>query len=181
VSATLAGLSPRRTARLRLAPLRPAHAAHLRAITDDRAITDRINFLSRPFTLSAAQRLIRGAGDRRDGFIGVWRGVSLVGVVGAHLRGEDGIEIGYWIASAHHGKGYATEAAAALIALLRRRFAARCIVAECRPDNRASWRVLEKLGFRPTGTLGARPGRHVLALAIAPCRRCPNASRIPRW
>ncbi len=165
MSDSLAGLPARRTARLRLAPMRPSDAARLRAITDDRAITDRIHFLARPFTRVAALRLIRGAGDGRDRFIGVWRGLSLVGVVGAHFGGDDRIEIGYWIARAHHGKGYATEAAACVVTLLQRRFAARVVVAECRPDNRASWRVLAKLGFRPTGALGLRPGRHVLALA----------------
>jgi RimJ/RimL family protein N-acetyltransferase len=160
----LAGLPTRRTARLRLAPLRRADAARLAAITNDRAITDRIHFLARPFTRHAALHLIAGRGDRRDCFLGAWRGDALIGVVGVHLVADDRIEIGYWIAPDWQGRGYATEAAAAVIALVRRRFPARRLFAECRPDNRGSWRVLEKLGFRATGAAGARPGRRVLAL-----------------
>ena len=160
----LADLPARRTARLRLAPLRRADAARLSSITTDRAITDRIHFLSRPFTRHAAARLIGGPGRGRDCFVGVWRNGELIGVVGAHLVKDDGIEIGYWIGSRWHGKGYATESTARVIALLRRRHPVRRIFAECRPDNRSSWRVLEKLGFHDTGDFGARPGRRVLTL-----------------
>ncbi len=161
---SLAVLPALATARLALAPLRAEHAAALSAITDDPAIADAIHFLTLPFTPADAARLIAGDGDGRDCFFGAWRGDELVGVVGAHLDGADRIEIGYWIARLRHGQGYASEAAAAVIALLRRTFAARAIFAECRPDNAASWRVLEKLGFRPTGAPGARAGRQVLAL-----------------
>lgn len=121
-------------------------------------------FSRSPFTRADAEALIRGRGDGRDCFIGAWRGHSLVGVVGAHLAGDDRIEIGYWIAQPRQGQGYATEAAAAILALLRSRFPERRIFAECRPDNRVSWRVLEKLGFRATGKPGARPEREELAL-----------------
>jgi len=164
----LADLPAIETARLRLASLRLADAAALSAITDDPAITGRIDFITSPFTPDDAAALIRGQGDGRDCFVGLWHGTELVGVVGAHLAGADAIEIGYWIAAARHGRGYATEAAAALVALLRARFPRRRIFAECRRDNRASWRVLEKLGFRPTGVPGARPGRERLALDHAP-------------
>ena len=158
---SLASLPARKTARLRLVPLRPRDAARLRVITNDRVVARSIHFLKLPFTRADALRLIvdRGGVDR---FIGVWRQGALAGVVGAHLAGADAIEIGYWIARASQGNGYATEAARALVTLLRRRFPARRVFAECRPDNRASWRVLAKLGFRATGVAGARPGRMVL-------------------
>jgi RimJ/RimL family protein N-acetyltransferase len=165
VAAGLAVLVARKTARLRLVALRPKDAGALRAITDDRAIARHVHVLACPFTHRAARRLIRGRGDGSDRFIGLWRRGALSGVIGVHFAGADAIEIGYWIARAHQGRGYATEAGAALVALLRRRFPGRRIFAECRPENRASWRVLRKLGFRPTGAPGARPGRQVLALA----------------
>jgi len=164
VAAGLASLPARKTARLRLVPLLPRHAARLSAITDDPAIARHVHFLALPFTRGDALRLIRGKGGGRDRFIGIWRGGALAGVIGAHLVGVDAIEIGYWIARASQGRGYATEAGAALVALLRRCFPERLIFAECRPDNCASWRVLEKLGFRATGVPGARPGRQVLRL-----------------
>jgi RimJ/RimL family protein N-acetyltransferase len=164
VSDTLAELPEILTARLRLARLEPQDAALLSAITDDPAVADGIHFLARPFTRAAAEALIHGRDDGRECFFGAWRGPDLVGVVGAHLAGDDRIEIGYWIAREQQGQGNATEAAAGVIALLRRRFPARRIFAECRPDNRASWRVLEKLGFRATGRPGHRPQRQELVL-----------------
>lgn len=163
-AASLADLPALATARLRLAPLRLEDAEALRAITDDPEITDNIHFLARPFRREDAAALIGGKGDGHDCFIGLWRGADLVGVFGAHLAGTDRIEIGYWIARAWHGQGLATEAAAAAISMLRRRIPDRHVFAECRPDNRASWRVLEKLGFSAAGIPGARPGRQVLTL-----------------
>ena len=167
MSDTLAGLPEIATARLRLAPLRREDAAALSAITDDPAIIASIDFLQSPFTPAEAEVLICGKGDGRDCFFGAWDGASLIGLVGAHLAGEDRIEIGYWIASQRQGRGYATEAAAAVIGLVQSRFPARRIFAECRRDNRASWRVLEKLGFRATGRPGARPERQELVLGQA--------------
>ena len=162
MSETLIGLQGMTTARLRLAPLRAADAAALSAITDDPAIVANIHFLRSPFTPTDAAALISGSGDGRDCFVGAWHGSDLVGVVGAHLGGDDRIEVGYWVASQKQGRGYATEAAGAVIAVLRSRFPARRIFAECRRDNRASWRVLEKLGFRASGKPGARPERQEL-------------------
>ena len=165
MSASLATFPTLATARLRLLPLEVADAPALHAMTDDPRIIEAIDFLSHPFTEADAAALLAGRGDGRDRFIGIWRGARMVGVVGAHLHEPAEIEIGYWIAAACHGQGYATEAATAVIARLRRDFPDRALIAECRPDNRASWRVLEKLGFRPTGEAGSRPGRARLALS----------------
>jgi RimJ/RimL family protein N-acetyltransferase len=146
-----------------LAPLQLGDAAALRDLTDDPTIAGAIDFLPLPFTQAAAEALIRGIGAR-DCFVGARHEARLIGVVGAHLEGDDRVEIGYWIGRDWRGQGFATEAAGAVVAQLRRDFPARRIIAECRPDNDASWRVLEKLGFRATGAAGARPGRRQLAL-----------------
>jgi len=61
--------------------------------------------------------------------------------------------LGYIMNPAFQRRGYATEAA---VALLRWAFAARPIhrvVAMCNPDNPASWRLLERVGFRREGLL----------------------------
>jgi RimJ/RimL family protein N-acetyltransferase len=84
--------------------------------------------------------------------------------VGAGFAPQNELEIGYWIGTAFQGLGYATEAARAVIDLLKRQFAKRQIIAECRIDNRSSWHVLEKIGFKPTDKVGKRPGRQRLAL-----------------
>ncbi len=60
-------------------------------------------------------------------------------------------EIGYSVLPAFRGHGYATEAAQALIAWGFVQPGIRRIVANCRADNAASIRVLEKAGMRQTG------------------------------
>jgi len=153
------------TERLTLRQLQPRDAEAVHAITNDPAITSSIAFLEHPFTLSDAVALIDRNGNGHDCFIGVRRRTdgSLVGIMGAHLCAPDNIEVGYWLGTAYHGQGYATEAGAALLAVLSRTLPGQRIVAECRPENRASWRVLEKLGFAATGATGVRPGRMLLA------------------
>lgn len=161
----LTGLPPVATARLRIAPLTDADAEAVRALTDDPAIIGAVDFLPEPFTLKDARRLIGSEKAITDRFLGV-RDASgaLVGIVGTHLRGEQAVEIGYWIGGAFRGQGFGSEAVAGIVALLRRRFPHRLIVAECRPENTASCGLLRKAGFRDTGDEGHRPGRRIFVI-----------------
>jgi RimJ/RimL family protein N-acetyltransferase len=63
--------------------------------------------------------------------------------------------MGYWIARAHWGRGFATEACTALIAIARSLGLASLEGAHFL-DNPASARVLEKLGFEPRGLVAPR-------------------------
>jgi [ribosomal protein S5]-alanine N-acetyltransferase len=112
-------------------------------------------------------RLIVGEGDGRDCFWGVWQNgaFQLIGTVGTHLRGHSEIEIGYWFATAAHGRGFASEAASAVANALSAAYPDRRIIAECRPDNERSWRLLERIGFRADGNDGLRSGRKRLVFA----------------
>ena len=57
-------------------------------------------------------------------------------------------ELGWVLAPAHHGKGYATEAAAAALAWGRTHFQQSQFACLIHPDHRASIRVAAKCGFR---------------------------------
>ena len=61
---------------------------------------------------------------------------------------EDGWEIGYHIAKAYTGRGYATEALKAFLPAIARRLGTRVIAGVCVRENAASVRVMEKCGFR---------------------------------
>lgn len=161
----LADLPESETARCRLAPLRIEDAAELQALTDDPVITEAVIILPTPFTPADAEALIRAQDSGAALYLGVRDRTAgaLAGVVGVH-RHQDAVEVGYWIGAAFRGRGYATEAVRGLVDLLAQRFPRQAIFAECRPENRASWNVLTKTGFRPTGLTGARPGRQVLRL-----------------
>ncbi len=135
-------------------------------MTDDPAITGAIDFLPTPFGLGDAQRLLSGEHDGRDCFWGIRLAGedALVGTIGTHLRGNDEIEIGYWLASAARGRGIGAESAAGVVRALRLAYPARSIFAECLPQNVGSWRLLTKLGFKADGRGGLRAGRHRLVL-----------------
>jgi len=60
-------------------------------------------------------------------------------------------EVGYIIDPALQGRGYATEAAGALIRYGFAHWHIHRVVAHCHPENVASWRVMEKLGMRREG------------------------------
>jgi len=154
------------TDRLCLRPLVPADAGVLHALTDHPAIIAAISFLRAPFTLADAAALIATNETGCDVFRSIRRrgDEALIGGIGVHEQGTGALEIGYWIGTRFQRQGYAFEAASGVIGRVKTVFPETRIVAECRPENRASWRILERLGFRPTGMPGARPGRLVLAL-----------------
>jgi ribosomal-protein-alanine N-acetyltransferase len=57
-------------------------------------------------------------------------------------------EIGWAIGRPHQRRGYATEAARALIAHAFETLRCHRVIATCQPQNVASWRVMDKLGMR---------------------------------
>ncbi|GFZ99455.1 N-acetyltransferase [Blastomonas marina] len=102
---------------------------------------------------------------------------KLVGCIGIDERAGES-ELGYWIASEFWGQGYATEAALAVLEIARL-CGHRDLVAGHFVDNPASGRVLEKVGFLPTGEVSERhsagrgtvaPCKHyALSLGVRPC------------
>ncbi len=82
----------------------------------------------------------------------------LVGACGLGRRPSGAVELGYWIARSHWGRGIATEACEALIEIART-LRLPALEGSCFIDNPASGRVLEKLGFEPTGIVAPRYSR----------------------
>lgn len=68
-----------------------------------------------------------------------------------HTPVGGGVEIGYGLRPENWGQGYATEAVTALLDELRGWPDVSMVLAETRPDNLGSIRVLEKNGFLLTG------------------------------
>jgi len=80
---------------------------------------------------------------------------NLVGACGMGRRPSGAVEMGYWIARPHWNQGFATEASRAVIDIARTLKLPR-LEASHFVDNPASGRVLEKLGFIPTGLTAPR-------------------------
>ena len=83
------------------------------------------------------------------------------GRAGAGGRGPD-IELGYTLARAVWGRGYATELGRALLEHAFTALGAPRVVAQVEPENRASRHVLEKLGMTERGRRTAYGRPHLL-------------------
>jgi RimJ/RimL family protein N-acetyltransferase len=75
---------------------------------------------------------------------------TLVGCAGLSAT-ERGLELGYWVGEPYWNKGYATEAAHALVDLAFRATDIQVLHVACRVINPASRRVVHKCGFQYAG------------------------------
>ena len=154
-----------RTPRLLLRPLEASDAFQLVVLTNDPLVAAGVSLLRQPFTMSAAQDLIGLSRMQKGCFASIRSGDDgpFVGCVGAVVRNETDIELGFWLGVPYHGKHYGAEAARAMLELLRNAFPERRIVAECPRENSATWRLLQRLGFCPSEAKSARKGARLLA------------------
>ena len=102
-------------------------------------------------------RGFRAAFDRDEDYpYGIFApdGRTVLGGTGMHLRvGLGAAEIGYWLDTAHHGRGIATEAAGAMVRAGFEVHGFGRMEIRCEPGNAASFSVARKLGFVHEGTL----------------------------
>ena len=77
---------------------------------------------------------------------------ALLGSSGLAFETPHQAATGYVLAKDAWGHGYATEALRAIVGMASG-LGVRRLYALCHPDHRASWRVLEKCGFRREGVL----------------------------
>ncbi|MGW1757048.1 GNAT family N-acetyltransferase [Streptomyces mirabilis] len=144
-----------RTARLDLLPLRVEHAGEMAEVLSDPALHTFIG--GAPATPEALrsryERLVAGSPDpavvwcnwvlrlREEG--------CLVGTVQATLTGEVA-EIAWVVGTPWQGRGFAGEAARALVGRLGEEPGVRTVVAHVHPDHRASAAVAAAAGLGPT-------------------------------
>jgi len=144
------------TARLLLRPWRDDDLAPFAALNaDPRVMEHFLAPLSRAESDTLAER-IRAGFDERG--MGLWAvevpGVApFIGFTGLCRPGFEApfgpsVEVGWRLAAAHWGKGYATEAAEAAVGAGFGPFGLGEIVSFTVLANRRSWRVMEKLGMR---------------------------------
>ena len=94
--------------------------------------------------------------EKSDYTVGIFLGDEAIGGSGLHRRaGPDTLEVGYWIASSHTRRGYASEAAKALASLAFTMPHVEKVQIRCDPLNAASASVPRKLGFEHVATLEA--------------------------
>lgn len=142
------------SARLVLRRYTPADLPALAALNADAEV---MRFLGGPMSAEDTRQMLESRilqyYDEHPG-LGVWlTSLRATGeVIGFHLlnhiRGESLIQVGYRLAVAHWGKGYATEMSLALLEYGFLRLGLPQIVAITHPDNAGSQQVLRKLGLQ---------------------------------
>lgn len=161
-----------RTERLLLRPGWAEDAPALHQAISDEAIVRNLASAPWPYSPADAEAFLATERPADQATFLIFRRTmgspQLIGTIGIAQRPDGEMEFGYWIARPHWGLGFATEAGRAVLDIARHGLRLRKLAAGHFVDNPASGRVLEKLGFKPTGIVAPRysAGRR----AATPCK-----------
>jgi [ribosomal protein S5]-alanine N-acetyltransferase len=145
------------TARLVLRRPKPSDAAAMYDYGRDPEVTRYMDWRTHA-SLADARAFLKGAarrwesGEEYSWAITVKRDDRRIGSVGCRVRGH-AVDLGYVLSRNYWGRGYATEAARAVLEWARARKGVYRVWATCDVENTASARVLEKLGMSREGVL----------------------------
>jgi len=179
-----------RTERLLLRPGWAEDAPALFAAIADEGIVRNLASPPWPYGLAHAEAFLATERRRSEPSMLILRrtagAAELIGTIGIGKRPGSDPELGYWIARPFWGFGYATEAGRAMIAAARTLRLSR-LSAGHYLDNPASGRVLEKLGFTPTGDTiqrysagrGEEAASKLFELELGDAVGCPRALAAP--
>jgi [ribosomal protein S5]-alanine N-acetyltransferase len=147
-----------KTARLVLRPFTPADANDVQRLADDRDIASTTASIPLPYDDGVAAQWIATHHRRFEQETGLELAIThdpdgtLVGALGLRFELEhDRAELGYWIGKPYWGRGYATEAARALVQYGFDTLGLHRIYARHLTRNPASGRVLQKIGMTHEG------------------------------
>lgn len=153
------------TARLLLRPYVAADAPDVQRLAGDRMVADTTLNIPHPYPDGAAEAFIASCAEAFAAGTGATFAVTdaasraLVGAVGLVVVPRfRHAEMGYWIARECWGRGYATEAAAALLRYAMEDLGLHRVYARHLRRNPSSGRVMQKLGM----TWEGRQREHVL-------------------
>jgi RimJ/RimL family protein N-acetyltransferase len=145
------------TERLVLRPFTPADAPAVQRLASDRAIAESTLLIPHPYPEGAAAEWIAGHDDQSNNhiFAITLRDVDeAMGAIGLHVdRNHGRAEIGYWLGVPYWNRGYATEAARAVVNYVFNDLNLHRVFAFHFTRNPASGRVLQKIGMQHEGTM----------------------------
>ena len=139
-----------------LRPIRIGDAARFAVLCNDLAIARNTARIAHPYSRADAEEFVarRGAGmfgDDGEFVFAVCRDDEIVACAGATRTSPGVFEIGYWVGAEYRGRGVATQAASAVTQFAFVHLGAELATAGFFADNPTSGRVLERVGFKPTG------------------------------
>ncbi|WP_164873766.1 MULTISPECIES: GNAT family protein [unclassified Mesorhizobium] len=127
--------------------------AQLVELADNRHVAEMLARMPHPYGEPEARSFLAMTKSRRAGIayaLTLAGTDTFVGCAGLNTT-DRGLELGYWIGEPHWKKGYATEAAHALVDLAFQRTSIQVLHASTRVINPASRRVIHKCGFQYAG------------------------------
>lgn len=134
--------------------LRQPTLADVKAIAHvvaDKRVSINLRRVPHPYTQDDAISFVSNVAATIDTVFLVEHERDVIGLVGVSWENEVAPELGYCFGMDHWGKGYATEAARAVIDYAFEEFAIDELLSGARVLNPASRHVLEKCGFQWTG------------------------------
>jgi RimJ/RimL family protein N-acetyltransferase len=144
-----------KTERLTLRPFRADGAPRVRALANDFEIARMVGTLPYPYPEGLAESWIATHPALHSAGTGYPFAVEIGGVLAGSIGVESGdrkdYELGYWLGRQYWARGFASEAAAAVMNFAFGRRALPYARARFISDNAASRRVLVKTGFLATG------------------------------
>jgi RimJ/RimL family protein N-acetyltransferase len=141
------------TKRLKLRAPRAADAKAITSLINDRRIAENTARIPHPYALADAHAFLAQVNrdPREPSFVIALADATIIGGCGIHLLSGGEPELGYWIGVPYWGRGYATEAARAVLDHGFGTLGCERLTSRARVSNPASRRVLEKCGFQWTG------------------------------
>jgi ribosomal-protein-alanine N-acetyltransferase len=113
--------------------------------------------IGKPISLNEARKLCKERAKGKNFWAATLKdSKKIIGHVSFFPAGPEFLrawEIGYIFNPAYQNKGYASEAARAVIEYAFTELGAHRIVGHCSPENTPSWKVLEKCGMKREGLL----------------------------
>jgi RimJ/RimL family protein N-acetyltransferase len=148
-----AGAAVLETERLVLRAPRARDAKAITGLINDRRIAENTARIPHPYTLADAHDFVAHVNHdpAEPSFLITLANGAIIGGCGIGVSRDGDPELGYWIGVQHWGRGYATEAARALIDHAFEELGCARLASGARVSNPASRRVLEKCGFQWTG------------------------------
>lgn len=123
-------------------------------LANNRRLAEMLGRMPHPYRVTDADsfltRVRTGVMDGCTYAITLSESGAFIGCAGMDSRAH-GLEMGYWIGEPYWGRGYATEAAHALVDLAFRATDIERLNVSCRVTNTASRRVIHKCGFQYAG------------------------------
>jgi ribosomal-protein-alanine N-acetyltransferase len=148
------------TNRLILRPFKLSDAGGVQKLAGDFEIADTTLFIPHPYEDGIAELWIRSHAEKfakgKELIYAITEKKSeeLVGSIGLTINPDhDHAELGYWIGKSYWNRGYATEAAKAMLGFGFGELNLERIHAHCLTRNKASGKVLLKLGMQHEGRL----------------------------